>query len=153
MITFHEERWRDFYKEAQYIFPQHWADLALDQDKIQMSVDNAKYEQMDDLGILHIVTARRDGRLIGYFLAFLMIHPHYKDAGLMAIADIYYLLPEERSGGTGARLFAEVEESLKRRGVVKAYLSCKIHQDHTKLFTRMGWKPTDLTFTKHIGGQ
>lgn len=151
MVTFQQERWRDFYRDAApELFVKHWKDLALDQDKVALSVDNAKYEQMDDLGILHIVTARRGGRLIGYFLAFLMVHPHYCEAGLMAVADVYYLLPEERKGSPGVQLFAEVERSLKDRGVVKAYLSCKIHQDHTKLFTAMGWTPTDYTFTKHL---
>ena len=153
MITFRVERWRDFVIDGQHLFSKHWEDVALDRDKIDLSVDNAKYEQLDDLGLLHIVTARKDGRLVGYFLGFLMIHPHYKEAGLMAVTDIYYLLPEARSGGTGAKLFIEVEKSLKERGVVKAYLSCKIHQDHTKLFTRLGWKPTDITFSKIIGGK
>jgi GNAT superfamily N-acetyltransferase len=151
VITFQVEKWAEFEKEGSLIFRRHWEDLALDHDKIDLGVDNQKYQQMDDLGILHILTARKDGRLIGYFLAFLMVHPHYSNAGLMAIADVYYLLPEARSGGTGARLFAEVEKTLKARGVVKAYLSCKLHQDHSKLFTRLGWKPTDLTFTKYLG--
>lgn len=151
MITFHVERWREFAPDGQALFPKHWEDLALDRDKIDLAVDSAKYEQMDDLGILHIVTARKEGRLIGYFLSFLMAHPHYKNAGLMAVADVYYLLPEARPGGTGAKLFAAVENFLRERGVVKAYISCKIHQDHTKLFTRLGWKPTDISFTKYLG--
>jgi hypothetical protein len=151
VITFQVERWREFAPDGYQIFPRHWEDLSLDRDKISLSVDDPKYQQLDDLGILHIVTARKDGRLIGYFLSFLMIHPHYKDAGMMAVADIYYLLPEARSGGTGVKLFAEVEKSLRERGVIKAYLSCKIHQDHTELFTRLGWKATDIMFTKHLG--
>lgn len=151
MTKFQVEKWREFAPDGNKLFHRHWEDLSLDRDKIQLSVDEAQYERMDDLGILHIVTARKEDRLVGYFLAFLMTHPHYKDAGLMAVTDIYYLLPEERSGGLGLKLLAEVEKSLLARGVTKAYLSCKIHQDHTKLFTHLGWKPSDITFTKLLG--
>lgn len=151
MITFQQEKWREFAKEAQPIFTKHWEELALDRDKIDLSLDHPKYEQLDEVGALHIVTVRKNGRLVGYFLSFLMIHPHYKEAGLMAVTDFYYLLPEARSGGTGAKLFIEVEKLLRKRGVVKVYLSCKLHQDHTKLFKRLGWRPTDTTFTKYLG--
>lgn len=151
MITFHVEHWREFEREANWIFPIHWKDVGLDHQRVQLSMDNPKYEQLDDLGLLHVVVVRSDGEIVGYYMAFMMVHPHYKDAGLMAVTDVYYLLPEFRTGGTGARLFAFVESSMKERGVTKAYLSCKIHQDHSELFVKMGWKPTDITFTKHLG--
>lgn len=152
MIAFREESWSSLAKDATGgLFRKHWEELALDRDKIELSMDMEKYKQLSDSGVLHIVTARRDGRLVGYFVTFLMIHPHYKDAGLMALTDFYYLLPEERRGGAGAKLVIAMETSLKERGVVKAYLSCKLHEDHTPLFTLLGWKPTDITFTKHLG--
>ena len=107
---------------------------------------------MEKSGILHIVTIRSTGRLVGYYIAFVLPHHvHYSKAGIMAFTDIYYILREFRTGGTGTKLFIEAERTLRNRGVVKAYLSCKVHDDHTALFEGLGWKKTDYAFTKMLG--
>lgn len=106
---------------------------------------------MDAAGILHILTMRVGANLVGYYMAFILPHPHYQDSGLMAITDAYYVLPEYLSGGRGMQLFVEAEQSLKKRGVVKAYLSCKIHKDLSELFEGLGWRLTDKSFTKYFG--
>ena len=124
----------------------------MDQERIPLAIDVAKYEQMDATGMLHIVTGRDGGQLIGYFMAFVFPHLHYCKSGLMSFVDVYYMRPMYRTGGLGLSLFLTAESTLKARGVTKMYGSCKAHQDHTKLFTAMGWKLTDLCFTKWIGG-
>lgn len=98
--------------------------------------------------MMHVVTARDGGKLVGYIICFVMPHFHYKSSGLTALADMYYLLREYRKGGLGARMFMEMERGLKERGVIRAHMSCKAHEDHSKLFQRMGWKLTDYTFSK-----
>lgn len=103
---------------------------------------------MEAKGILHILTVRDDGKMVGYYLAFVFPHVHYYSSGLMAFCDVYYLRPKYRRGSTGAVLFAEAERTLKEKGVVKAYLSCKVHQDHTELFEALGWRKSDFCFCK-----
>ena len=148
MITFQVEKWRPFHAEAGPIMQRHWEEIAIDRDKIQFSLDNARYEGMDDAGILHILTVRDSGNLMGYYIAFILPHVHYQHAGLMAFTDAYYVLPEARRGPVGMQLFAEAEKSLKERGVVKTYLSTKVHHDNGPLFERLGWKLTDRVYTK-----
>jgi GNAT superfamily N-acetyltransferase len=151
LITFQIETWAQFYPDAKQIMPAHWRELAMDQDKIQLALDEPKYADMDRNGILHILAVRDDGHLVGYYLAFIFPHFHYSQAGLMAFTDIYYVKPEYRVGPIGARLFIEAEKTLKARGVTKAYNSCKIHQNHSRLFEHLGWVPTDICFTKWLG--
>lgn len=150
-MTFGMEKWGPFSADAnaQGLFQEHWESLALDKDRIALALDNVRYEHMDAAGILHIVTLRDESVLAGYFIAFLLPHVHYVDAGLMAFTDIYYLRPHYRSQ-FGAALLREAEQTMKQRGVVKAYLSCKVHQDHTALFEKLGWKLTDKSFTKYL---
>ena len=105
---------------------------------------------MDAKGILHILTLRDDGKLVGYYLAFVFPHVHYASSGLMSFTDVYYLRPEYRRGGIGAALLAEAERTLRDRGVTKAYLSCKVHQDHSELFQMLGWRKTDYCFAKML---
>lgn len=152
MITFQTEPWAKFWPDAQAIFHQHWRELALYQDEIPIDVDAEKYAKLDALGILLIVTGREDGRLIGYYLWYLMPHPHYAGSGPMGMTDMYFILPEYRHGA-GAKLFIESESQLRKRGIGKAVTSCKIHQDHSAFFERMGWTKTDFTFCKLIGGR
>ncbi len=130
-----------------FLWPEHWAELALDRGSIELECDEAKYEQGEAVGCLHIVTARIDGKLVGYYYGMLMNHLHYKSAGLMCYSDVYYLKPEYR-GVNGARFIAAIMKSLKDRGVVKLYISTKVHQDHGALFERFGMKCSDRVFTK-----
>lgn len=148
MITYHFEKWPDFVKDAEELFPLHWEELALDKHRIRQDMDGERYLNLDKLGMLHITTARFHGVLIGYAVNFLMTHMHYKSSGLMAIADMYFLLPEFRKGNCGLKLFQTMEAGLKEKGVVRAHTSCKVHQDHEQFFARLGWKFTDKTFSK-----
>lgn len=148
-VELQTETWSDFYKDAQFIFPIHWRELALNQDEIKIDVDLDGYLNMERLGRLLVITARSSGRLVGYFISFLMHHLHYKSTGTMAITDMYYVLPAYRNG-TGMRLFIEWERILRERGVAFAMTSCKLHQDHQVLFEKLGWTFSDKTFVKYL---
>lgn len=151
MLTFQTERWAKFYPDSKVVFPLHWRELALNQAEIPLSIDEEKYANLDRLGILLIVTARLDGRLVGYYLWFLMPHPHYASSGPMGLTDMYFVLPEYRKG-VGTKLFVASELELRKRGIVKAITSCKVHEDHTELLERLGWTFSDKTFCKLLKG-
>jgi hypothetical protein len=147
LISFQLEKWAGFYPDAKPLFDRHWRELALNQAEIPIDCDVERYQQMEDLGILLVLTARSGERLAGYLLSFLMPHLHYKSSGKMAITDMYFMLPEFRRG-TGAQLFLEWERVLRSRSIKLAMTSCKVHQDHSRLFTRLGWTHSDNTFVK-----
>ena len=130
------------------IWPEHWKELALDRDKIALGCDEAKYQQGEAMGCLHIVTARSDGKLVGYHYGMLMHHLHYMDAGLMCYTDVYFLKPEYRKGISGIRFLLAVMKSLKDLGVVKLYISTKVHQNNGKLFQYLGMTCSDHVWTK-----
>ncbi len=152
MITIQTESWKAIDQEIEAVAAFHWQELALDKLLFQRDLDHDKYMQMDSLGLLHIVTARDGKKLVGYIICFVMPHMHYKSSGLVALADMYYLLRQYRKGGLGLRMFGEMERGLKVRNVIRAHMSCKVHENHTKLFEGMGWTLTDLTFSKLLGG-
>lgn len=113
-----------------------------------MDLDFDSYQNLENAGRLFVLTARAERKLIGYLVAFpTPNHLHYKSAGPMALTDMYYILPEYRSG-VGAKLFTEFERHMRERGCVQIMTGCKRHQDHTQLLERMGWINSDLTFLK-----
>lgn len=149
-MTFQLEAWRDFFPEALLLMERHYSEIALNQAQIKFSLDSKKYQSMEESGMLHVLAVRIGAKLIGYYIAFVLPHIHYQNAGLMAFTDIYYLLPEYRRGNSGVQMFIEAEESLRKKGVVKAYISTKLHKDATALFEQLGWTATDKAFTKML---
>lgn len=148
MTTFQVEKFAPFFEEAQPLFARHHKELALNQDKIPMDLDAASYQRLEDAGSLFLLTARKDGELIGYLVAFQMPHHfHYKSSGPMCLTDMYWIAPEHRKG-TGAKLFREFERHMRERGCVQIMTGCKKHQDHTRLLEALGWTNSDLTFIK-----
>lgn len=149
MITYKQELLSDMLEELKPILPIHYKELALDQDEIPLDPNYDLYLHMEQMGILHICTARKDGELLGYFITNVMPHPHYKST-IFAKVDIYYIHPDHRGNGVGSKLFAFHEQEMKRLGVQKIVNSCKLHQDHLPLFTALGYKQIERTFSKLI---
>jgi L-amino acid N-acyltransferase YncA len=147
LISFHEEKFGPFNEEAQPLYVLHWKELAVNQDKIRLDIDTERYQKLEDMGMLFVLTVRDAGKMVGYLMAFPITHMHYKTAGQMCLTDMFYILPEYRRG-TGAKLFTEFERRMRDRGVVQIMTGCKVHQNHSELFKRLGWTNTDLTFVK-----
>lgn len=153
MITYQVEQYRDIYGEMEPILREHWLEIALGHDKVPLDIDNERYFGLCEAGALHIVTARDEGRLVGYHVAIVSGHLHYKST-LHGITDVYFILPEYRKGRTGIRLFQRVEKELKELGVKKLFTGCKLHTadgKSGKLFEYLGYNATETLFTKYIG--
>jgi len=148
-ITYQVERWQTFYPDAEGLFPHHWREVALDQKEIPLDMDIDRYAALDEAGILHIVTARDRGRLIGYHTSLIMGHLHYRRS-LHAMVDLYYISPLWRRGTTALRLFGTAHRTLKERGVIKIMSGSKVHDalDNTRLFEFMGYRFAEKQFTK-----
>ncbi|MGA8366852.1 MAG: GNAT family N-acetyltransferase [Candidatus Acidiferrales bacterium] len=148
MIHFAVETFAQWWKDVERkTIQKHWEELALDK-VIPWELNLDSYEKLEMAGLLHVVTARVEGRIVGYHIAVLGPHLHYKSAGLMAFEDVYFILPEFRVGGTGTQLFIFTEESLRERGITKWFLACKVGKDHSKLFKALGFRLSDYCFTK-----
>lgn len=149
MLTIQEEKFAPFFADGMRdgLFERHHRELALNQDKIKMDLDAERYQKLEDLGMLFVLTVRQDQKLMGYLVAFLQAHPHYKSAGTMALTDMYWVSPDVRNG-VGALLFIKFEKLMRERGIVQIMTGCKRHQDHTKLLELLGWTNSDLTFLK-----
>lgn len=127
----------------------HYDELALHKEAMPMGLDGALYLELERLGRLLVVAARRGRELVGYYVAIIIDHhPHNKTGGKVSTCDMFYLLPECRRGGAGARLLMAAERELKNRGVVKASMSTKIHFENAELFDALGWEKTDVVRQK-----
>lgn len=157
IVSFHVEPWPACVPEMQDLWLEHWREVALDQDIVPLDMDLARYAEAAREGRLHLVTARRDGLMIGYLVAFVQPHLHYAST-IFATCDLYYLRPEARTGWRGVTLFRVAERTLRERGAVILQAATKIHVspvtgrtlDIGPILERLGWTQSERTFRKRL---
>lgn len=150
VISFQVENWTNVKEEASSLWAAHYDEVGQNKIKMQLNPDISKLDGFNSKGMLHIVTARSAGTLVGYHASFVDTLIHYKHI-LAGISDLYWLHPDYRKGSTGIKLFKEVEHTLKLRGVQIIYDSVKLYLDHGKLFEHLGYTPIERKYSKWIG--
>lgn len=149
MITIQEENFKDFVVEVGPLLYQHWEEIALDKNKIDLQPDWATYEVLADADKMHVTTARNGSELVGYAIFILTQALHYKQLSI-ADGDVFWLHPDHRKGLTGFKLLKKSEEFLKARGVQKIFNKVKLHKDVGKVFERLGYTPIERVYAKGV---
>lgn len=149
MITFQEEEWPDIVEEMKPLLQTHWRELGpFNKKQIPLKPNWEWYQIIYDNKQLHIVTARNNQKLIGYYVSIITSHIHYMDT-LIAENDCLYLQKEYRKGLTGYKLIKFAVEQLKIK-VQIIILSMKAEQSFLPLAGRLGFKLTDYKLTLEI---
>jgi GNAT superfamily N-acetyltransferase len=148
-LSFQVEAFSEVIKEGEDLFHRHWEELALDKDEVPLAPNWGRYAELEAAGALSAVTARQNGKLVGYSFMFLFPGLHYKTC-FEARMDIFWLAPEVRGRMGGVRLFRAVEKELRRRGVQRVYVGSKLHQDVGRLFLALGYHPIETWYSKML---
>jgi L-amino acid N-acyltransferase YncA len=144
------ERWPDVVDEFRLLIDDHYEELALDKDKVPLNVDWDRYMRLYEAGVLLFVSLRDEGKLVGYFIGFVMPHLHYVDCVTCAM-DIYFVHPSVRGRFGGLRLLRQVERILRANGVHRWTMGSKNHAPSDRLFAAMGFKPIETYHSKWLG--
>jgi GNAT superfamily N-acetyltransferase len=145
-ITYRKERFVDLAPELPPLFKRHWEEIALNRDKIPLNPQWAAYGRLEQGGALHIVTARHQGELVGYFFCIVVPDLHY---GILTCHDdLFYILPEYRKGWIGYRLFSSCEKMLRALGVQRVYCRTKVDHPVDKLLVRLGYRLIERVYAK-----
>ena len=148
MITFQEENLsKNLIKEAEGILKLHSEELT--EFSFSLNPNWDMYQHLEDMNVLHIVTAREGKKLIGYYVSIIALHYHYKDA-LIAENDIHYILPEYRKGWLGYKFLKQVIQFLKARNVDIILHTMKADHSYLPITERLGFKLTDYKLTMEV---
>ena len=150
MITAQVEPYQECLHELMECYPAHWAELALNKDKVPLDPQYDVYDARDNAGQLLLVTLRDAGRLVGYFIGFIAPGLHYRTC-LTLTMDIFWTHPDVRGGFAGVKLFRAVEKEAKRRGVHRMFYGSKLHKDASRLFEFLKMEPVETYYSKWIG--
>ena len=136
-------------EEMKPLLVKHWEEIALHRDKIELSPNYERYYEAEALGLIHIVTARNEGRLVGYFISFIAPHMHYQEHSF-AVNDILFIAPEYRGSGVGADMFSYAEAELKALGVSVVMIAMKTHSPFDELCKGLGYSNVERVYSKYI---
>lgn len=150
MITAHVESFTERLDELKVLFPQHYQELALNQDVVPLDPQYPVYLAREAAGELILVTLREAGRLVGYFIGFIAPGLHYQTC-LTCQMDIFYVHPDIRCRMGGPRLFKAVKAELKRRGVQRWFVGSKNHADASRLFEALGFSKVETYYSMMLG--
>jgi GNAT superfamily N-acetyltransferase len=152
MIRLKEEKLSsELIQEIYPLLAAHWEEIADNKDKIKLNPDFQWYWAQEKAGALHIVTARDDGELKGYFISVVHPNPHYKDH-IFAVNDILFVHPDFRGTTLPVRMFKYAEEKLRQRGVSVMSLHMKTKHPFVGFAEKLGFRKAEYNFTKWIGG-
>lgn len=133
-------------REIEPLLKQHYDEIALNKDIIKMNPDWRAYAQLDAINGLRIYTARKDGKLMGYFVVIVSRSLHYKDH-LFANNDVIFLTKTARKGLTGMKLIKYAIESLKAEGITKLHVNTKMHQPFDPIMERLGFEEIESVYS------
>lgn len=120
------------------------AEVEVDQDQIPTAPDWAHMLKLEEAGGYRVISARDDGRLVGYNSFFINRHTRHMHT-VFAIGDVLYMLPEYRRGWAGIAFLRQTDRLLKEAGVIKVQYGIK---EHVKLGASRGTVGDLLT---HLG--
>jgi GNAT superfamily N-acetyltransferase len=133
-------------REIEPLLKQHYDEIALNKDIIKMNPDWEGYARLDAVNALRIYTARRNDKLLGYFVVIVSKSLHYRDH-LFANNDVIFLAKSARKGLTGVKLIKYAIESLAAEGITKLHINTKAHQPFDAILERLNFEEIERVYS------
>jgi GNAT superfamily N-acetyltransferase len=146
MLTFAIERFSDVYGELKPLLVEHYAEISTHKDHgVPLEPIEDAYRAREVDGSLLMVIGREAGKIVAYFVCFIAPGLHYRSC-LTCSPDIFYVERTKRGKQIAVQMFSFVKAELKRRGVKRWAVGCKVEHDASVLFEYLGFKPVEKTY-------
>lgn len=145
------ERFSRIFREIAPLTRVNWDESGMLTDRLDFDPDWDRYLEFERAGILHILTARKSGKLIGYVVA--LLHPHIEHASVpCATIKTVWLAKEERSGTLGIRLLKQAFRGLENSGARIFMVADKGHKNGAlgRILRGMGFAKDETIYAKVI---
>ena len=152
MITYQEEQFNDVIDEIKPLLEEHYHEVAMYKDRIELNPNYDLYEIMNRTGNVHIFTARdseANNALVGYCLTFMQQHPHYKDH-VYAVNDIIYVAEPYRHTEVAPEMISRLEKAMLAEGVSVMTFHMKTYKTFETLMDSLGFEQFEYLYSKYI---
>jgi len=147
MITFNIEPVLKCKDEMLSLLDEHYEELTLNKHVVKLNPNWNEYDRREKSGKFVYLTARDDGKLVGYSAWFVDYHIHYADLKV-AMNDVIFLKKEYRQGMAGIKLIKYSEKIVKELNVNKIAWHIKESNDFRPILQRMGYIEEDIIVGK-----
>jgi GNAT superfamily N-acetyltransferase len=106
------------------------------------------YHRLEDLGLLHVLAARRDGLLIGFIFVVAAVLPHYST--LIAVSESFFVDKDHRKTGAGLRLLRQAEAKAREVGSPVLLVSAPFEGDLFRVLPHVGYTEANRVFVKRV---
>ena len=136
-------------EELRPLLAAHWTELE-GEGYYDLDPDWQTYFLMQEHGMYLAVTAREEGRLVGY-VGFVVQHSmlHYKGVKC-AHVDLLYMHPEFRTGLHAVRMMRYAHDVLDEMGIDEATVNAKITYDISPLLKRVGYELMEFSYRRKV---
>lgn len=141
-LEFAVEAYSDAIEEMRLLYPINWAETGTD----ELDPDYERYLELESRGMMHVVTARDAGELVGYHQFIISTHLHRRHA-MVASTDTVYLKKSHRKGFNGVR-FLEFAFSSLPPHVHRVSTMCTTRNFFGKVLERLGFRQSEQIYTK-----
>lgn len=128
---------------------EHWLELAKNRELMVLKPDAARYQAMEQAGVVLALGAFDFDTMIGYSVSFIGPHMHYADL-CFAQNDVLFVASVHRNGRTGIRLIQETERLAKARGARMMVWHAKQNTALEALLPRLGYGVQDILLSKEL---
>lgn len=147
MIAFARELLCEVVQEVQPLLEMHYQELCANKSFVKLDPRWDVYRAMEAVGCFVVLTAREDGKLVGYNAFFLAPNMHY--AGfLVAQCDVFFIDEPYRRGTAALRFLRYSESVLKELGAQKLCYHCKLTNNLAPILRRLGYADEEVMCAK-----
>lgn len=126
----------------------HWLETESYRHNQPFAPSFDRYVSYDKAGWLMQVTARDQGRLVGY--ATMYVTPSMHSQSMIATEDTYFLLPEYRKGRNAIQLLDFTERECARRGAVEITMTSKLTNKAGRILELRGYEMVAQQWSKRL---
>lgn len=153
-ITFQSEQFAAFYSDAKAMIEQHWKEAASMPDIRKLVINEDAFLKSDAAGMLICVTARDDGKLVGYIIGYLVAAFHTAESK-QGHQNYYFVMPDQRGNGVFKYLFFQFEQEAKARGASLSSGRQKLENGQPtnipdRFFETMGYDKSEVVWKKRL---
>lgn len=147
-MIFAVEKLRDCWPEIMELASAHWKETEGYRHNQPFAPSLERYAQYEDAGWLLQVTARQDGRMVGY--ATMYVTPSMHTQQLIATEDTYFLDPEHRKGLAAIRLYKFAEQECRKLGAVEMMMTEKQETKVGRILQFLGFTQVARQWSKQL---
>jgi GNAT superfamily N-acetyltransferase len=106
------------------------------------------YRQLESVGMLHVIRALHEGKLIGFISLLAPVLPHYSVP--VAVSESFFVAKAYRKTGAGLKLLRAAEDKARELGSPGLLVSAPFEGDLFHVLPRVGYAETNRVFFKRV---